>query len=114
MIRLRVPHPRRQNLVIVVILAEAVFPQIVGKAISLPMIVIIPDVIIAGGDYRLLVIGPPATPTFRSYRLPLGLNAPQVATGQDTPGSESIAFLGGAAYRPSCHLDLPVGLFGVV
>jgi predicted PurR-regulated permease PerM len=35
------------NLVIVVILAEVVFPKIVGQAVSLPVIVIIPAVIIA-------------------------------------------------------------------
>jgi hypothetical protein len=46
----------------------------------------------ADGDYRLLLGSTQARPTFGSYRLLVGLNAPQVLTGKAQPTGARIAY----------------------
>ncbi|MEJ2673234.1 MAG: hypothetical protein P8168_13750 [Deltaproteobacteria bacterium] len=43
------------------------------------------------GDYRLVLTSSPARPTFGSYRLLIGINAPQVVTGRAQPTGAVIA-----------------------
>lgn len=66
----------------------------------------------AGGDYRLLLSGGVANlgwQTFGEYRLLLGLNAPQVLDGEDTPAGEPFAFLNIEAVAPNWAVQLAGG-----
>lgn len=47
----------------------------------------------ANGDYRLLVVSSPGRRSFGSYRLLIGVNAPQVLMGQANSTGQSIAVL---------------------
>ncbi|MDK2890959.1 MAG: hypothetical protein PWR21_1591 [Methanoculleus sp.] len=55
----------------------------------------------ADGDYLLIVIGSPAKrqQTFGDYRLLVGIDAPQVLTGQAEPAGAAIAILNASASR---------------
>ncbi|WP_250986291.1 hypothetical protein [Methanoculleus oceani] len=55
----------------------------------------------ADGDYLLIVIGSPAKPqqTFGDYRLLVGIDAPQVLTGQAEPTGATIAILNASASK---------------
>ncbi len=47
----------------------------------------------ADGEYRLILTSTAARPTFGSYRLLVGINAPRVLTGQAQPTGARIAYL---------------------
>jgi hypothetical protein len=53
----------------------------------------------ADGDYRLLVTSTPAQDTFGNYRLLVGLDTPEVLTGEARPTGDTIAILDEAASR---------------
>ena len=53
----------------------------------------------ADGDYRLLVTSTPAQNTFGNYRLRVGLDTPEVLTGEAKPTGDTIAILDEAASR---------------
>lgn len=65
----------------------------------------------ANGDYQLFLGSTPATPTFGRYRLLIGLNAPDVLTGQAESTGDGIAMLDKANSRQNVGIEEITGTF---
>lgn len=59
----------------------------------------------ADGSYTLLVTNAPGTNTFGSYRLLVGLNEPQVMSGEVRPTGDTIAYLDEAATEKEVSVE---------
>jgi hypothetical protein len=67
----------------------------------------------ADGDYHLVAVDAPFTDTFGEYRLLIGLDAPQVLTGQATPTGDTIAILQEIATAGEVAVQEITGTMGV-
>ena len=59
----------------------------------------------ADGDYRLFLFDSPATQSFGDYRLIIGLDAPQVLSGEAKPSGDRLAILDRQASRLNVKVD---------